>query len=72
MDRALDILTATPPDVFNHNLENVPRVYRQVRPGANYEWSLKLLERFKEAHPDIPTKSGLMVGLGKPTKKLLK
>lgn len=54
MDRALDILTVTPPDVFNHNLENVPRLYRQVRPGADYNWSLKLLERFKEAHPEIP------------------
>ena len=52
--RALDILTATPPDVFNHNLENVPRIYRQVRPGADYNWSLKLLERFKEAHPGNP------------------
>ena len=65
MDRALDILTATPPDVFNHNLENVPRIYRQVRPGADYNWSLKLLDRFKEAHPEIPTKSGVtMLTLG--------
>ena len=52
MDKALEILTATPPDVFSHNRENVPRIYRQV-PGANYEWSLKLLERFK-AHPEDP------------------
>ena len=51
MDKALEILTDTPPDVFNHNLENVPRVYRQVRPGANYQWSLTLLERFKQAPP---------------------
>jgi lipoic acid synthetase len=72
MDRALEILQATPPDVFNHNLENVPRLYRQVRPGADYNWSLKLLERFKEAHPEIPTKSGLMVGLGETNAKLLK
>ena len=72
MDRALDILTATPPDVFNHNTENVPRIYRQVRPGADYNWSLKLLERFKEAHPHIPTKSGLMVGWVKPTLRSLK
>ncbi len=64
MDRALAILAATPPDVFNHNLENVPRIYRQVRPGANYEGSLNLLKCFKQAHPTIPTKSGLMVGLG--------
>ena len=60
-----------PSDVFNHNLENVPRVYRQVRPGANYEWSLKLLEKFKEAHPDIPTKSGLMVGLGETNAEII-
>lgn len=71
MDRALDILTATPPDVFNHNLENVPRIYRQVRPGAVYNWSLKLLERFKEAHPEIPTKSGLMVGLGETNEEII-
>ena len=70
-DRALDILTATPPDVFNHNLENVPRIYRQVRPGADYNWSLKLLERFKEAHPEIPTKSGLMVGLGETNEEII-
>jgi lipoic acid synthetase len=71
MDRALDILTATPPDVFNHNLENVPRIYRNVRPGADYNWSLKLLERFKEAHPEIPTKSGLMVGLGETNAEII-
>ncbi len=71
MDRALDILNASPPDVFNHNLENVPRVYRQVRPGANYEWSLTLLQRFKEAHPEIPTKSGLMVGLGETNEEII-
>ncbi len=71
MDRALDILAATPPDVFNHNLENVPRIYRQVRPGANYEGSLKLLERFKQAHPAIPTKSGLMVGLGETDAEII-
>jgi lipoic acid synthetase len=71
MDRALEILNATPPDVFNHNLESVPRIYRQVRPGADYSWSLKLLERFKEAHPDIPTKSGLMVGLGETNAEII-
>lgn len=71
MDRALDIFNATPPDVFNHNLENVPRLYPQVRPGANYEWSLKLLARFKQAHPEIPTKSGLMVGLGEKTAEII-
>ncbi|MFP1463471.1 lipoyl synthase [Escherichia coli] len=70
MDRALDILTATPPDVFNHNLENVPRIYLQVRPGADYNWSLKLLERFKEAHPEIPTKSG-RCGLGETNEEII-
>ena len=64
MDRALDALATAPPDVFNHNLETVPRLYRKVRPGADYAWSLKLLERFGEAHPGVPTKSGLMVGVG--------
>ena len=64
MDRALDALAAAPPDVFNHNLETVPRLYRKVRPGADYAWSLRLLERFGEAHPGVPTKSGLMVGVG--------
>lgn len=71
MDRALTILTTAPPDVFNHNLENVPRIYRQVRPGANYEWSLKLLAKFKEMHPTIPTKSGLMVGLGETNEEIV-
>lgn len=64
MDIALEIMEQAPPDVFNHNLENVPRLYKKVRPGADYEWSLKLLQRFKEMYPDIPTKSGLMLGLG--------
>ncbi len=61
---ALDILQDTPPDVFNHNLETVPRLYRQARPGADYAWSLQLLQEFKARHPDVPTKSGLMLGLG--------
>ena len=64
MDRALEALAASLPDVFNHNLETVPRLYRTARPGADYAWSLDLLERFKSAHPDIPTKSGIMLGLG--------
>ncbi|WP_042146055.1 MULTISPECIES: lipoyl synthase [unclassified Pseudoalteromonas] len=64
MDRALEILIQTPPDVFNHNLETAPRLYKLARPGAGYKWSLELLRRFKEAHPDVKTKSGLMVGLG--------
>ncbi|WP_053911190.1 lipoyl synthase [Pseudoalteromonas sp. SW0106-04] len=64
MDRALAILSETPPDVFNHNLETAPRLYKLARPGADYKWSLELLKRFKEAHPEVRTKSGLMVGLG--------
>ena len=64
MEVALEILSQTPPDVFNHNLETVPRLYRQARPGADYAWSLKLLQEFKARHPEVPTKSGLMLGLG--------
>jgi lipoic acid synthetase len=64
LDRALDILGAAPPDVMNHNLETVPRLYRQARPGSDYAHSLALLARFKERFPAIPTKSGLMLGLG--------
>ena len=64
VDRALEILAASPPDVFNHNIETVLPLYRNVRPGADYNWSLRLLQRFKAEHPDIPTKSGIMLGLG--------
>ena len=64
MERALEILASSPPDVFNHNLETVKPLYPNVRPGADYDWSLKLLQRFKAQHPDIPTKSGIMLGLG--------
>ncbi len=64
MEVALERLRTAPPDVFNHNLETVPRLYRQARPGADYQWSLELLQRFKQANPQIPTKSGLMLGLG--------
>jgi lipoic acid synthetase len=64
MDRALDILVNTPPDVFNHNLETVPGLYKKVRPGSDYAWSLDLLKRFKALHPGVPTKSGLMLGIG--------
>ncbi len=64
MDPALTIFKDTPPDVFNHNLETVPRLYKQARPGSDYQWSLDLLERFKGFHPNVPTKSGLMLGLG--------
>ncbi|MGP1947595.1 MAG: lipoyl synthase [Arsenophonus sp. NC-PG7-MAG3] len=71
MDRALTILATAPPDVFNHNIESVPRIYHQVRPGANYKWSLQLLAKFKQMHPKIPTKSGLMVGLGETNKEIV-
>ena len=64
MDRALEILAVNPPDVFNHNIETVPDLYPNVRPGAYYQWSLTLLQRFKQQHPHLPTKSGIMLGLG--------
>lgn len=64
MDIALELLAQAPPDVFNHNLETVPRLYRQARPGADYDHSLDLLQQVKKRHPNVPTKSGLMLGLG--------
>ncbi|WP_455205004.1 lipoyl synthase [Kaarinaea lacus] len=64
MDVALKIMQLAPPDVFNHNLETVPRLYKKARPGADYQWSLELLKRFKHMYPEVPTKSGLMLGLG--------
>jgi len=64
MQIALDILKETPPDVFNHNLETVPRLYRKARPGADYQWSLDLLKGYKALRPEVVTKSGLMLGLG--------
>jgi len=64
MDLALEVLLDQPPDVFNHNLETVPRLYRKARPGSDYAWSLNLIKRFKSLHPQVPTKSGLMLGLG--------
>lgn len=70
MDIALQILQETLPDVFNHNLETVPRLYRQARPGANYKWSLELLREYKERKPDVLTKSGLMVGLGETKEEI--
>ena len=71
VERALEILAAAPPDVMNHNLETVPRLYRRARPGGDYAHSLALLQRFKQAHPEIPTKSGLMVGLGETDEEIL-
>jgi lipoic acid synthetase len=70
-DRALQILTAAPPDVMNHNLETVPRLYREARPGSDYQFSLNLLKKFKALHPGVPTKSGLMVGLGETDDEIL-
>jgi lipoic acid synthetase len=64
MDTALEIMAKSPPDVFNHNLESVPTLYKKVRPGADYQWSLNLLKNFKHLYPQVPTKSGLMLGLG--------
>jgi lipoic acid synthetase len=72
MAPALDILSTTPPDVFNHNMETIPRLYREARPGANYQWSLKLLKDYKARNPLVPTKSGLMVGLGETKDELLR
>jgi lipoic acid synthetase len=70
-DRALDILKAAPPDVMNHNLETVPRLYREARPGSDYAFSLNLLKKFKALFPHVPTKSGLMVGLGETDEEIL-
>lgn len=64
MQKALDAMADNPPDVFNHNLETVPRLYKKCRPGSDYEWSLDLLENHKKRFPSVPTKSGLMLGLG--------
>ncbi len=70
-DRALGILQAAPPDVMNHNLETIPRLYKEARPGSDYLFSLNLLKKFKAQFPDIPTKSGLMVGLGETDDEIL-
>ena len=70
-DRALEILKTAPPDVMNHNLETVPRLYKEARPGSDYQFSLKLLKKFKALFPQIPTKSGLMVGLGETDEEIL-
>ena len=72
MDEALKIFSDCPPDVFNHNLETVPSLYTKVRPGANYEYSLQLLDRFKEKHPQVKTKSGLMLGVGETKQQVIK
>ena len=71
LDRALEILDGGPPDIMNHHLETVPRLYKQARPGSDYGHSLKLLQEFKKRHPDTPTKSGLMLGLGETDEEIL-
>jgi lipoic acid synthetase len=70
-DRALEILKLAPPDVMNHNLETAPRLYKEARPGSDYQFSLNLLKKFKELHPHVPTKSGIMVGLGETDEEIL-
>jgi len=71
LDRALEVLDGGPPDVMNHNLETVPRLYKQARPGSDYAHSLQLLKQFKSRHPAVPTKSGLMLGLGETNEEIL-
>lgn len=71
MERALEALRDTPPDVFNHNLETVRELYANVRPGADYDWSLRLLKQFKAEHPTVPTKSGIMLGLGETREQVI-
>lgn len=71
LERALECLAQAPPDVFNHNLETVPRLYKRARPGADYAWSLGLIQAFKAAHPDVTTKSGIMLGLGERDDEVL-
>jgi lipoic acid synthetase len=71
VERALEVLAAAPPDVMNHNLETVPRLYKKARPGGDYAHSLLLLKQFKAMHPGVPTKSGLMVGLGETDEEIL-
>lgn len=70
-DRALQILQSAPPDVLNHNLETAPRLYKEARPGSDYAFSLNLLKKFKALHPAVPTKSGIMVGLGETDEEIL-
>lgn len=71
MDVALAILTGTTPDVFNHNLESIPRLYKKVRPGSDYQWSLSLLNKYKEMAPQVLTKSGIMLGLGETKEEVI-
>jgi lipoic acid synthetase len=70
MNVALEVLAECPPDIFNHNLESIPRLYKAVRPGSDYQWSLDLIKNFQQQHPDVPTKSGLMLGLGESIEEI--
>ena len=71
LERALEVLSAAPPDVMNHHLETVPRLYKQARPGGSYSHSLELFSSYQKNHPETPTKSGLMVGLGETDEEIL-
>jgi lipoic acid synthetase len=71
LERAIEVLKLAPPDVMNHNMETIPRLYKEARPGADYMESLKLLKIFREMHPQVPTKSGLMLGLGETDEEIL-
>ena len=71
MDTALDILEQSPPDVFNHNLESVPSLYKKIRPGSDYQWSLDLLKNYKKRRPEVLTKSGLMLGIGETKEEVI-
>ena len=71
LDKAIDILYESPPNVFNHNLETIPRLYKQARPGSDYLHSLKLLSTYKSKYPDVSTKSGLMLGLGETNDEII-
>jgi lipoic acid synthetase len=71
MEKALEVFATCPPDVFNHNLETVPSLYPKVRPGADYAYSLKLLKSFKQQHPNVTTKSGIMLGVGETKQQIL-
>ena len=71
LEKALELLSATQPDVFNHNVETVPRLYKAARPGSDYGWSMRLLKEYKAANPHVPTKSGLMLGLGETDDEII-
>lgn len=72
MDIAIELMSSCPPDVFNHNLETIPDLYRKVRPGSDYQWSLDLIKQFKAAQSSVPTKSGLMLGIGETKEQVMR